>query len=353
VSLELFSGITRLGSIGSGHAWLDHTWLGHTWFDALLPTLFHLVLALFLLTLGLHQAGRLVRVLSHIAYPMIVAGAMGGHFLLQHLGAGLPAATLLPVLMAALLITALERRLPYRESWRPGRRGLVTDLVYMVLVQQLLPRVFAFLVAFAMLTFNPIANGVFSGLWPHHWAPALQALAMLLVVEFLRYWLHRIAHRWQPVWRLHAVHHSPDHLYWLNVGRFHPLEKGIQLAFDTLPFLVLGVDPAVLSLYFVFYAVHGMFQHCNADLRLGVLNWLVSGPELHRWHHSRCATESDRNFGNNLIVWDILFGTRFLPANAEVGELGLRNRRYPMGFVAQLRSPFIAGLDQRQPGDHP
>ncbi len=31
-----------------------------------------------------------------------------------------------------------------------------------------------------------------------------------------------------PLWRLHEVHHSPDILYTLNVGRFHPLEKALH-----------------------------------------------------------------------------------------------------------------------------
>jgi sterol desaturase/sphingolipid hydroxylase (fatty acid hydroxylase superfamily) len=51
--------------------------------------------------------------------------------------------------------------------------------------------------------------------------------------------------------------------------------------------------------------------------------------------------ESDTNFGNNLIIWDVLFGTRFLPADREVGPLGLNNRTYPASFLAQMKSPFV------------
>ena len=82
-------------------------------------------------------------------------------------------------------------------------------------------------------------------------------------------------------------------------------------------------------------------------MRLGPLNHIVSGPELHRWHHSEFSHESDTNFGNNLIVWDWLFGTRFLPADREVGRLGLVNRDYPTGFLAQMTTPFVPGLDKR------
>ncbi len=132
----------------------------------------------------------------------------------------------------------------------------------------------------------------------------------------------------------------------MNVGRFHPLEKSVQYVFDTLPFVFLGVSADVLSVYFVFYAVNGFFQHSNCEVRLGLLNFIVSGPELHRWHHSRLLQESNNNYGNNLIVWDLLFGTRFLPKGRLVGDLGLLNRDYPLNFVSQLAAPFVKGLDK-------
>ena len=134
------------------------------------------------------------------------------------------------------------------------------------------------------------------------------------------------------MWRLHAVHHSPQLLYWFNVGRFHPIEKAVQYAFDTLPFALLGVSHEVLAAYFVFYALNGFYQHSNCRVRLGPLNYVVSGPELHRWHHSKLVHESNNNFGNNLIVWDVVFGTRFLPKDREVGELGPSGPRVPNGL---------------------
>ncbi len=148
------------------------------------------------------------------------------------------------------------------------------------------------------------------------------------------------------MWRYHAVHHSPHRLYWLNVGGFHPIEKAVQFAVDTVPFALLGVSNEALAAYFVFYAVNGFFQHSNCNIRLGPLNYIVSGPELHRWHHSEFAVESDNNFGNNLIVWDLMFGTRFLPPDREVGRLGLTDRDYPSGFLAQMKTPFVTGLEK-------
>ena len=97
------------------------------------------------------------------------------------------------------------------------------------------------------------SNGfTINNLWPKEWAIGTQAILMVLIADFFRYWLHRLSHEWMPLWRLHAVHHSPHKLYSMNVGRFHPLEKSIQFVFDALPFIILGITENVLALYFVF-----------------------------------------------------------------------------------------------------
>ena len=114
----------------------------------------------------------------------------------------------------------------------------------------------------------------------------------------------------------------------MNVGRFHPLDKTIQFLGDSLPFLLLGVGPEVIAAYFVFYAVNGFYQHSNADVRLGFLNWIVAGPELHRWHHSTIISEGHANYGNNLIIWDTFFGTRLLPKERTVSEVGIGNKKW-------------------------
>ena len=216
----------------------------------------------------------------------------------------------------------------------------------MVFVQAILPKLLSFCAAFLLLTHFNRQDGGLNGYWPYDYPRHIQALLMLFSADFLRYWLHRISHEWYPLWRLHAVHHSPHKLYWLNVGRFHPGDKTLQFIFDSLPFLLLGISEEVLAIYFVFYGINGFFQHCNINLRLGFLNYVISGPELHRWHHSFVIKEANKNYGNNLIIWDLLFGTWFLPSDREIEKLGLKNRAYPLDFVNQLGTPFIKNIDQ-------
>lgn len=279
---------------------------------------------------------------SYAAYPVVVGGGVALHLALAAAGVPVVLAANAPVALGMLAVTWLERRLPYRREWRGGWSDVKSDLAYLVVVQALLPRVLGFLAALTLVRWIDARAWAVAELWPGHLPLGVQVVLVVLGADLLRYGLHVLSHHHPLLWRLHAVHHSPEKLYWLNVGRFHPFEKAIQFTADALPFIVLGVGEPVLAIYFVFFAINGFFQHSNCSVRLGPLNYIVSGPELHRWHHSRLAAESDTNFGNNLIIWDLLFGTRFLPADREVGPLGLRNEAYPLNFMAQLTSPFVA-----------
>ena len=50
--------------------------------------------------------------------------------------------------------------------------------------------------------------------------------------------------------------------------------------------------------------------------------------------------ESNANYGNTVIVWDLLFGTWFLPHERSVQALGLQDPTYPKSFWALMRAPF-------------
>jgi sterol desaturase/sphingolipid hydroxylase (fatty acid hydroxylase superfamily) len=131
-----------------------------------------------------------------------------------------------------------------------------------------------------------------------------------------------------------------EQLYWLNTARFHPLEKTLQMVCDSVPFLLMTVNPTVLALYYVAYSTNGFFQHCNIELRYGLLNYVVGSAETHRWHHSRVPRESNANYGNTVIVWDLVFGTWFLPREREIRDLGLQDPAYPKSFFRLMRAPF-------------
>lgn len=272
-------------------------------------------------------------------YPTLVTAACLSFYVMAKTGVPELFAAYIPVLVALMLIATVEYVWPYREAWRPTAKSLRSDAAFTLIVQVALPSFLGF--GYALLAAS-LADG--SGwqlrmLWPHSLPATVQVVLMVIVADLFRYPLHRAMHTVPALWKLHAVHHSPERLYWLNVGRFHPVEKSIQGLLDVLPFVIVGVDHWVLSGYFVFYAVNGFFQHSNCDVRLGPLNYLISGPELHRWHHSTVIEESSTNYGNNVIIFDVLLGTRFLPTG-DVGEIGNGDPAYPSGFRASMRKPF-------------
>lgn len=277
------------------------------------------------------------------AWPVTMALSLALLAALQVAGVPAQPAAFTAAGTGAAVVLILERLVPYRPCWHAAREELLTDLTFLAAVQVALPVGLGLAVVTGMQHWLAAHGIAAARAWPHHWPVAAQAVLVMLAADLLRYLLHVAAHRLPMLWRLHAVHHAPRKLHATNVGRFHPLEKCLQFLLDTLPFALLGVAPAVLAAYLVFYAVNGFFQHANADVRLGMLNWLVSGPELHRWHHSRRIEESGANYGNNLIVWDVLFGTRFLPAGRRVLRLGLQDRNWPQGFLCQLAAPFTRG----------
>ena len=287
------------------------------------------------------------KLLTWTAYPGVMLVSLILFYALTAWGVNLTISSYVAVVVGGFgLVTFLELALPYRREWLPNWSEVKTDFVFMVVVQVLLP----FLLSIAATTWlvDAIAAKGWNvqGLWPHGAPIWLQMLLMMAAADLLRYWLHRASHTLIPLWRLHAVHHSVHRLYWLNVGRFHPLDKSLQFLFDALPFIVLGVSKDVLALYFVAYAINGFFQHSNVAVKLGWLNFIISGPELHRWHHSKTIAESNTNYGNNLIIWDLVFGTYLRPKDREVAELGLLNPEYPMEFLEQLKAPFIKGIDK-------
>lgn len=280
------------------------------------------------------------------AYPATMAFGVALHAMMVGSGFNLKFSSYLPALCGAAIVTLLERYFPYRKEWQGKRDDVLNDSAYMLVVQIALPFILISYMAFSLLEVFSSWQITMTSLWPHELPTWLQALLMILAADFLRYWLHRFSHAWPLLWRLHAVHHSPHKVYWVNVARFHPIEKALQFLFDSLPFIFFGVSEEVFALYLVLYSINGFFQHCDVEVRLGFLNYIVSGPELHRWHHSKFPKESNQNYGNNLIVWDLLFGTWFLPPDREVGELGLPNREYPMSFAHQLKTPFIKGIER-------
>lgn len=154
-----------------------------------------------------------------------------------------------------------------------------------------------------------------------------------VLVELGFYWGHRLSHSVPWLWRFHAVHHSPAHLYFLVHTRAHPVDLVFTRLCALLPLYVLGLaspsadgsaTPVALILI---TAAWGFFLHANLRVRLGPLEWLIATPAFHHWHHSR-SDHVNRNFAATLPLLDRLFGTLHLP-RAWPASYGIDTAHHP------------------------
>jgi sterol desaturase/sphingolipid hydroxylase (fatty acid hydroxylase superfamily) len=257
--------------------------------------------------------------------------ALGSYFL----RAGVPAAGVAGVgffLLCALFL-GLERWRPWRRAWQHGWSDLRVDLPLILLAAP---------AGLLVREAETLARHLDLGLWPTRWPLLAQAVLALLVGDLVRYAFHRAEHSWLPLWRIHATHHSAERLYCINGPRLHPIEVALSGALQTVPLAVLGARGEALALQLLLTLAIGRFQHCNIALSLGPLDYVFSAPAPHRWHHARDARTARCNYGGDVLVWDHLFGTFFLPRDREPGDrIGIEGgESFPRGLLGVLASPF-------------
>ena len=249
--------------------------------------------------------------------------------------------TLIGITAATIvLIAVIERVHPAHPEWNQAQGDVVTDLWHGLVSNVTLPELLKMGLLTLLVTVESPAGGGF-GVWPGDWPLGFQLVLALIVGQFGEYWAHRLLHTVPFLWRFHAVHHSPERLYFLNAARFHPVDTSLLFCVGLAPLFVLGAGPDLMLLMMTWISVHGLFQHCNIHLRLGPLNYIFSMAELHRWHHSLNLEEANRNFGNNILFWDLVFGTVYWPKDKDASAtIGNNIPEYPKGYLAQLLAPF-------------
>ncbi|MCX2982565.1 sterol desaturase family protein [Halieaceae bacterium IMCC14734] len=291
------------------------------------------------------------RLISWTSYPLVMITVMGGMlWVMQHRPEATAAAFGVGLVSVPLCVWLLERVQPHCADWHPSwTENVRTDITTLV-INSLLAAVVSEplrLALFALLGGYLAAHMPWS-LWPHSWPLLPQFCLALLIADLGSYWYHRKMHEWPWGWRLHAVHHSSNRLYWLNAPRFHYLDITFYGLSGTLPLVLLGASPECFLLVALFSASHGYFQHANYRVHLGPLNYIFSMAELHRWHHSKDVTLANHNYGNNTIVWDWVFGSFFWPRDRvqQSSDIGTGDVELPLTywglFLAPLRWPGSA-----------
>lgn len=244
----------------------------------------------------------------------------------------------------------LERLIPFSRKWLKNSDGS-TDVMllfgnkicgdWIIVPLQL---------ATIAIVVQEISPAIGQSIWPSSLPLVAQVFLLLVINDFFRYWYHRWMHENSFMWRWHAVHHSSERLYWFNGTRSHPLERLVNGFLWAIP---LAFVKAPVEIVFVAYLVSrtiGRFQHTNMDVILGPFDYIFSSPKNHRYHHSKNMREGNTNYGGDVIIWDLLFGTFYLPKGKQPSDdIGVGDVvNYPQSFVGLMLAPFNHRALQKQ-----
>lgn len=255
---------------------------------------------------------------------------------------------IVPISIALGLVFAL---LTHWSACNPGRawwhkREMVTDICYWFLIPlaarfvriglMVMGAAYLYgihgtdeLVKFYDNGFGPLAQ---LPLWA-------QALFFVIVSDFLLYWVHRGYHG-AKMWKYHAVHHSSQDLDWISAARFHPVNILLGTVVVDVALLLAGISPNVMLWVGPFTTASSAFVHANLNWTLGPFKYVLAGPVFHRWHHTAADRGGSSNFAGTFPIWDLLFGTFYMPKNALPDAYGIADDSFPQGFGAQLLYPF-------------
>lgn len=164
---------------------------------------------------------------------------------------------------------------------------------------------------------------------------AVQVLIFLVTHDFYIYWFHRYQHSSRYFWRIHEAHHSTIDVDWLSGSRSHTLEILINQTVEFAPIILLGASPEVAVIKGTIDALWGMYIHSNINVRSGILQFIINGPEMHRWHHAGDEEAHNKNFSTKFAIWDWLFGTAYLPENTKPSYFGLDDNNFPENYLKQ------------------
>lgn len=281
------------------------------------------------------------RQLEFLLYPVMFGGAMLlWALLLRHANwySGAAGRTMVYWGYVAVLLL-LERVRPFEPAWNRSDGQVVNDVALTVLEMSVVPPLSVVVLSglvWAIAHYQPLIS---LKLWPLHWPAFAQIVVGIIVYDFGNHLAHRWAHTVPFLWRFHAVHHSAGRLSVINAGRIHPIDAfKYTLIGSPIPIL-LGVPGEVAMWYGGMILFGGLLTHCNVDMPCGLFNYVLNTPDQHRWHHSRHQRETDTNYGEVTMLWDLLLGTFYHPRRNPPRDVGV-DVPVSTKLIQQLIQPF-------------
>lgn len=173
--------------------------------------------------------------------------------------------------------------------------------------------------------------------WMAGWPLILQSLVVIALLDFKKYWAHRLMHS-RLGWPIHALHHSDRHMNFATGLRIHFLEGIFRslCAVTILGWLNLPVIPVAMGGIFILW--YSCYLHSELPWTHGPVRRLLASPDYHRWHHADIPEAYGKNLCLVFPVFDIVFGTYYDPGpcRTPIGVKGMRD-----DFISGQAYPFI------------
>jgi sterol desaturase/sphingolipid hydroxylase (fatty acid hydroxylase superfamily) len=131
---------------------------------------------------------------------------------------------------------------------------------------------------------------------------------LLIALDFLFYWFHRLSHISRIFWASHVVHHNSQFFNFTTSIRGIFVIMFYRFLFFT-PLALIGFDALHIILMDRIVFFYQLFIHTKTIKSWGVFEWFLNTPSHHRVHHASNAQYIDKNYAAVFIIWDRMFGT--------------------------------------------
>ena len=140
------------------------------------------------------------------------------------------------------------------------------------------------------------------------WRYIAEGATVIFIYDFGYYFMHRyLFHGWQPLMRVHSVHHAAKHPRMIDSLLLHPTETlmGLSLFFASMA-IVGGVHVYVFAVLFSAYSVLNLLNHSGINMPYFPLKTLGKLSIIHDKHHHNMRKG---NYASITPFPDMIFGT--------------------------------------------
>lgn len=167
-------------------------------------------------------------------------------------------------------------------------------------------------------------------------------IVLILVQDFLYWFLHTVGHYVRFFWAMHVTHHSSEHFN-LTTGFRSTVFEPLYRVFFYLPLAFMGFTALDILFAYLVTQIYGNLVHTQAIAKMPAwFEYIFVTPSHHRVHHASNVRYLDKNMGMVLILWDRWFGTFQAELPEDTIRYGLTTQPKDTGPVNIIFHEFIA-----------